>query len=142
MTERQNQYLDFLIDANFQRVNRLFILLFENEDDRKVRTRYYLPRVEIKDYNFMTNKKNFFEKPVKSDTATYDNIQKIVAGQGDDYAAGSLMDYNYFNKHYKIIAIDLSNQKAFYADPKAAQEVNFTGNLERDEGATMFFIIK
>ena len=142
MTERQNQYLDFLIDANFQRVNRLFILLFENEDDRKVRTRYYLPRVEIKDYNFMTNKKNFFEKPVKSDTATYDNIQKIATGQGDDYAAGSLMDYNYFNKHYKIIAIDLSNQKAFYADPKAAQEVNFTGNLERDEGATMFFIIK
>ena len=142
MTERQNQYLDFLIDANFQRVNRLFILLFENEDDRKVRTRYYLPRVEIKDYNFMTNKKNFFEKPVKSDTATYDNIQKIATGQGDDYAAGSLMDYNYFNKHYKIIAIDLSNQQAFYADPKAAQEVNFTGNLERDEGATMFFIIK
>ena len=152
MSERQNQYLDFLIDANFQRVNRLFILLFENEDDRKVRTRYYLPRVEIKDYNFMTNKKNFFEKPVKSDTATYDNIQKIATGQGDDYAAGSLMDYNYFNKHYKIIAtnkrfkrfkcFDLSNQQAFYADPKAAQEVNFTGNLERDEGATMFFIIK
>ena len=52
------------------------------------------------------------------------------------------MDYNYFNKHYKIIAIDLSNQQALYADPKAAQEVNFTGNLERDEGATMFFIIK
>ena len=47
--ERQNQYLDFLIDPSFQGVNRLFVLSFENEEDRKVHTGYYLPKVEIKD---------------------------------------------------------------------------------------------
>ena len=80
MTERQNQYLDFLIDANFQRVNRLFILLFENEDDRKVRTRYYLPRVEIKDYNFMTIKKTFLKsqlKVIRQHMITFRKLQQV-----------------------------------------------------------------
>ena len=52
-TERQNQYLDFLIDSNFQSVNRLFVPLFENEDIRKVHTGYYLQKVEIKHDNAM-----------------------------------------------------------------------------------------
>ena len=76
-TEGLNQYLDFLIDPSFQRVNRLFVLLFENEVDRKVHTGYYLPKVEIKDYIVMIDAKNFFEQPVKSDLRTYDNIRKI-----------------------------------------------------------------
>ena len=76
-TEGLNQYLDFLIDPSFQRVNRLFVLLFENEVDRKVHTGYYLPKVEIKDYIVMIDTKNFFEQPVKSDLRTYDNVRKI-----------------------------------------------------------------
>ena len=48
-TERQNQYLDFLTDPSVQVVNRLFNLLFENEDDREVHKGYYLQKVEIKD---------------------------------------------------------------------------------------------
>ena len=66
-TEGQNQYLDFLNDLSFQRGNRLFVLSFENEDDRKVHKRYYLPKVEIKDYNVMIDGKSFFNQPVKSD---------------------------------------------------------------------------
>ena len=76
-TEGLNQYLDFLIDPSFQRVNRIFVLLFENEVDRKVHTGYYLPKVEIKDYIVMIDAKNFFEQPVKSDLRTYDNVRKI-----------------------------------------------------------------
>ena len=76
-TEGLNQYLDFLIDPSFQGVNILFVLLFENEVDRKVHTGYYLPKVEIKDYIVMIDAKNFFEQPVKSDLRTYDNIRKI-----------------------------------------------------------------
>ena len=72
--ERQNQYLDFLIDPCFQGVKRHFVLSFENEEDRKVRTGYYLSKVEIKDYNVMTDGKYFFDQPVKSDMRTYDNI--------------------------------------------------------------------
>ena len=57
-SERQSQYLDFLIDPSFQGVNRLFVLLFKNEDDRQ--TGYYLPKVEIKDYKVMIDGKTFW----------------------------------------------------------------------------------
>ena len=140
--ERQNQYLDFLIDPSFQGVNRLFVLSFENEEDRKVHTGYYLPKGEIKDYNVMVDVKNFFDWPIKSDMRTYDNIRKIATGQGDDYTTGCLLDYNYFNNYYKMIAIDLSKQQALDADPKAKQQIDFTGNLDRAACATMFFIIE
>ena len=73
---------------------------------------------------------------------THDNIQKIATGQGDDYTIGCLLDYNYFNNYYKIIAIDLSSQQALDADPKAIQQINFTGNLDWAECATMYFIIE
>ena len=46
------------------------------------------------------------------------------------------------NEHYKMIAIDLSKQEALDADPQTIQQINFTGNLERNEGETMFFIIE
>ena len=54
----------------------------------------------------MIDGKNLFYQPVKSNMRTYDNIRKIATGQGDDYVTGCLLDYNYFNKHYKMIAID------------------------------------
>ena len=54
----------------------------------------------------MMEARNFFDQPIKNDTKTYENIGKITTGQGDDYATGFLLDYNYFIKHYKIIAID------------------------------------
>ena len=72
--ERRNQYLDFLIGPSFQGVNRPFVLLFENEEDRKAHTEYYLLKVEIKYYNVMTDGKRFFDQPVKSDMKPYYNI--------------------------------------------------------------------
>ena len=90
----------------------------------------------------MIDGKNIFGHLVKSNMRTYDNIQKIATCQGGDYTTGSLLDYNYFNEHYKIIAIDLSKQQTVDADLKAIQQINFIGYLERDNGATMFFIIE
>ena len=72
----------------------------------------------------------------------HDNIRKAVTGQGDDYTVGCLLDYPYFKKYYKLIAIDLGKQQKIDADPKAIQQINFTGNLDREEGSTMFFIIE
>ena len=43
---------------------------------------------------------------------SYDNIRAIATGQGDDYTTGCLLDYNYFNNWYKMIAVELSKQKA------------------------------
>ena len=69
----------------------------------------------------MIDGKNFFGQPVKNDKVTYDNIRKIVTGQGDDYMTGWLLEYTYFKKYCKMIAIYLSKQQALDADPKAIQ---------------------
>ena len=90
-TERQNQYLDYLIDPSFQRVNRLFILSFEDEAQRASYKRYHPPTVEIEKYNVMIDEQNFFNKPLGNSLRTYDSIRKIVTGQGDDYTTGCLL---------------------------------------------------
>ena len=105
-----NPYSDLLIDPSIQGVNRLFLLSFENKDDRTVHTKYYAPTIEIKVYNVMIDGKNYFDQPVKNDLITYDNIRKNTTSQGDDYTNGCLLDYNYFMNYYKMIAIDLSKQ--------------------------------
>ena len=119
---------------------------FKNSTDRTVHTKYYLPAVEIKDYNVMIDGLNIFDQPVKNNLKTYDNIQKIAIDQGDDYTAGYLLDYNYLNNYGKMIAIDLSKQQALDSDLKAVQQINFTGNLSRGRNindiTTMFFIIE
>ena len=90
----------------------------------------------------MIDGKNVFDQPVKRDMRTYDNIQKIATGRRDGYTAGCLLHYNYFNNYYKMIATDLSKQKAFNADSRAIKQINFSGNLNRAEGATVFFTIE
>ena len=60
------------------------------------------------------------------------------------YKSLCLSDYNYFNKYYKISAIDLRKQQAFNADLKAKQQINLKGNQARDSNAntTMFYILE
>ena len=137
-----NQYLNHLVDPSFQGVNILFILSFENEDDRRSQSNYYLPKVEVKDYNVIIDGKTFFDQPINHDFRTYENIRKTATCQGDDYTMGCLLDYPYFKENYKIIAIDLRKQQALDADPRAIQQINFTANLDRAENTTMFFIIE
>ena len=105
-------------------------------------TRYYIPNVEIKDYNVMINGKNFFDQPVKNNKGTYENIRKIATGQGDDYTTGSLLDYIYFKNYYKMIAVALNKQQALDADPKAIQQINFTANLDRARNTRFYFILE
>ena len=58
-------YLNHLVNPSFQGLNRLFLLSFENENDRTSHSTYYLPKVEIKDYNILIDGKNFFDQPTK-----------------------------------------------------------------------------
>ena len=106
----QNPNLNHLVEPSFQGVNRLFVLAFENDEDRTSHNDYYLPNVEIKDYNIMINGENFFDQPIKNNKVPYENIRKIAASQGDDYTTGCLLDYSYFVDTYKMIAVDLSKQ--------------------------------
>ena len=73
-------------------------------------------------------------------TKTYENIRKITTGQGDGYTTGCLLSYSYFIENYKLIVINLSKQQALNADPRAIQQIDFTGNLDEGDGATIFFI--
>ena len=138
-TFARDRYLNYLINPSFQGVNRLFVLSFENENDRTSHSTYYFPKVEIKDYNVMIDGKNFFDQPI---TKTYENIRKIAIGQGDNYTTGCLLDYPFFKENYKMITIDLSKQQELDAHPRAIQQINFTANLDRDGNTTMFFIIE
>ena len=138
----QNPNLNHLVEPRFQGVNRLFVLAFENDDNRTSHDEYYLPTVEIKDYNIMKNGENFFDQPIKNNKVTYENIRKIATGQGDDYTTGCLLDYSYFANTYKMIAVDLSKQQALDADPRAIQQINFTANLDRAGNTRVYFILE
>ena len=87
--------------------------------------------MEIKDYNVMIDGRNLFDQTIKNDLKTYDNIRKIATGQGDDYTTGCLLDYPYFKKYCKLIAINSSKKQKLDADPKVMQQINFTENLDR-----------
>ena len=90
----------------------------------------------------MIDGKIFFDQPVRNDKVTYENIRKIAIGQGDDYTTGCLLDYTYFKKYYKMIAIDLSKQQALDADPRAIQQINFTANSDRARNTRIYFILE
>ena len=125
-----------LIDPTFTNVNRLFVLSFKNEEDRTSFSNYYVPKVEIKDYNVIIDGKPFFEIPVKNKEETYEKIIEI--SKNSDYTIGNLLDYEYFKDHDKLIAIDLSKQSEF-ENSNIKQQINFIGRLEQN--ATMFFIV-
>ena len=90
----------------------------------------------------MIDGKNFFDKPVKNDRVTNENIRKIATGQGDDYTTGCLLEYIYFKYYYKTIAVDLSQQQELDADPKAIKQINFTANLNRAKRTRFCFIFE
>ena len=116
----------------------MFVLSFENEDNRKSFSKYYAPKVEIKEFNVLIDGNSFFDVPVKNKEETY--IKIIEMSKNSDYLTGNSLDYEYFSKRYKLIVIDLSKQIEL-ENPDLKQQINFIGNLEEDE-ATIFFITK
>ena len=139
---RRNTNLNHLVEPGFQGINRLFVLAFERDTQRTSHSNYYLPNVEIKDYNIMINGENVFHQPIKNNKRTYENIRKIATGEGDDYTTGCLLDYPYFMDTYKMIAVDLSKQQVLDADPRAIQQINFTANLDRAGNTRFNFILE
>ena len=98
---------------------------------------YYVPKVEIKDFNVLIDGKSFFELAVKNDEKAYEKI--IEMSNNNDYTTGNLLGFVYFKKHYRLIVIDLSKQNKL----KDPQQINFIGKIEeQDNRETMFFIIE
>ena len=90
----------------------------------------------------MIERKNFFDQPIRNNQVTYENIRKIPTGQEDDYTTGCLLDYIYFRDYYKMIAVDLSKQRAINFDPKVIQQINLTANLDRPGNKRIYFILE
>ena len=105
----QNNNLNYLIDPAFTNVNGLFVLSFprnNNTDNRFSFSDYYVTNVEIKDFNVLIDGKSFFNLPVKNEEEAYEKI--MTDDRNTDYTTGNLLDFPYFKKHYRLIAIDLS----------------------------------
>ena len=99
------------LDPSFQGNNRLFAMAYNaanGQPTRDARRKYYLPRIDLKKYNVIIDGQNFYDNPIECYIEKYRKLKKVMIGKGEGYTAGSLLDYDYFNKHYKLIAVDLS----------------------------------
>ena len=134
--QTKNNNLNYPIDPTITNVNRLFVLSFGNENDRISFSKYYVPKVEIKDFNALIDEKRFFEISVKNKEEAYEQI--IKTNKNNDYTTGNLLDYQYWKDHYKLIAIDLSKQMEL-ENTDLKQQINLIGRLE-ENNATTFFI--
>ena len=132
-----NLNIDNLIDPTFTNVNKLFVLAYEQDNnDRQSFSRFYLPNVMVKDYNVITDKLAFFDLPIKTEEEAYEKI--IDISRNNEYTTGNLLDYDYFKKYYKLIAIDLSKQQVLQENKDLIQQINFIGRLT--EAANVFMI--
>ena len=121
----------------------LFVLSFERIEEDNIKkdyrdsfSHYYVPKVQIKDFNVLIDGKSFFDLPIKNEEEAYEKI--IDMSNNNDYTTGNLLDFAYYKENYRLIATDLSKQTKL----KDPQQISFIGKLLRNTGATMFFIIK
>ena len=129
------KYIRELLDSSWQGVKRLFVLAYNDtagNDQFSVDSykKYFLPRVKIDNCNIEIDGRNFYDQPINDSIKQYEEIRKISTGQSDDYTTGCLLDYFYFEKNYRLIAADLSKQKALDADSREIQQIIFTGSIK------------
>ena len=124
----------------FTKVNRLLFCclqeLVQGSDHRDSFSSYYVPDVRIKDFNVLIDGKSFFNLLLKDEEEAYEKIMSI--NRNNAYRAGNLLDFAYFKKNYRIIAIDLSKQ----TELKDPQQISFISRPLAVQGATVFFIIE
>ena len=133
------------LDPSFQGIDRLFFMAYNNTENDNQATRndqrkYYLPRIDIKKYNVIIDGRNFYDNPIESDIEKYRELKKVMIGKTEDCTTGSLLDYNYFKNHYKLVAVDLSKQKELDADPRAIQQIEFKYMLETN--STIYWVLE
>ena len=121
----------------------MFVLSYargDNVTNENSYRKYFLPRLTIKNYNIEIDGRNFYGQWINDSIKQYEEIRKLSIGQGDDYTTGCLMDFAYFEKNYRLVAADLSKQKALYADSRAIQQIIFTGKA--NAGTMIYYILE
>ena len=103
--------------------------------------KYFLARVKIENYNIKIDGRNFYDQPINDSVKQNDEVKKVSAGQGDDYTAGCLLEFAYFETNDdRLIAADLSKQKSSEADSRAIQIIIFTGKIKATVANTRVII--
>ena len=131
------------LDPSLQGANRLFVMAYSRVDGQPTRNgqqKYYLPRIDLNKYNVIIHGRNFYDNPIESNIEKYRELKKVMIGKGEDYTTGSLLDYNYFNKHYKLVAVDLSKQTELDAYPRAIQQTEFKYMLGTN--STIYWVLE
>ena len=136
--EAINKNLNILIDPTFTNVNKLFVLAYQTADDRQSFSQFYLPKVMVKDFSVIIDKLAFFDLPIKTEEEAYEKL--IDISRNNEYTTGNLLDYDYFKKYYKLIAIDLSKQQVLQENEDLIQQINFIRRLT--EAPNVFIIIE
>ena len=142
-----NNFKYISLDPSFQGVNRLFVMAFNklaaaNDDqfNKYSKRVYYLSRNDLNNYNVIIDGRNFHDNPIETDIDKYRELKKVMIGKGEDYATGSLLDFDYFKKHHKLVAVDLSKQKELDADPRAIQQIEFKFILPTN--STIYWVLE
>ena len=144
-TYDQNDNIRELLDSSYQGVKRLFVLAYRDQGGANRVTadshrRNFLPRVKVKYYNIEIDGRNFCYQRINDLIKQYNEVRKILTAQGDDYTTGFLLDFGCFEKNYRLIAADLSKQKALDADSRAIKQIIFTGKAS--EGVMIYYILE
>ena len=142
-TKEINEDADVNLDPSFQGVNRLFVMAYNRvggQSTRNGQRKYYLPRIDLEKYNVIIDGGNFYDNSIESDIEKYRELKKVMIGKGEDNTTGSLFDFNYFDKHYKLVAVDLSKQKELDADPRAIQQIEFKYMLRTN--STIYWVLE
>ena len=114
----------------------MFVLAFDNSYNgakkvkRNSHTKHFTPKVNITNYNVLTDRKNFCDESVNDQIKRYDEIRKTATWERDDYTTGCLLYCQYFKGHYELIAVDLSKQKELDANSRAVHQIDFYGLLQ------------
>ena len=134
-----------MLDSSYQGVKRLFVLAYDNTAGNEQFSddsfeKYFFQRVKIENCSIEIDGRNFYDQPINDSIKQYDKVRKVSTGQGDDYTTGCLLDFAYFEKYYRLIAADLSKQKALDADSRAIQQIIFTDKIKSTVANTKVII--
>ena len=108
----------------------LTILIKVRNSSRNLNERAFLPVVKITNYNVLIDGRTSYDQPINDQIKKHNDIRNTETEQGDDYTTGCLLDYQYFQDHYQLIAVDLRKQKELDADSRAIQRIEFYGMLK------------
>ena len=139
--QNDNMFRRTTSDVSFQGVSTLFAAAYETDDIQRnanteeSRRGYYLPRAEIKDYNVLTDGRNFYGQNVNSSIVRYNELLKMKTGRSEDYNTGCLLDYDYYIKDFNIVGTVLSHQAVLDSDPKINQQIEFVYKLPSGNAA-------